>query len=167
MNTTNEPRALTLTESAAIIRRKLKAAFTGTKFSVRSSRYSMGCSISVSWTGGPRTADVDAIIGRFQGVDFDGSDDSTSYRGAMELDGELVTPAPCYVSSSRVELDFEANRAKARAMILDRCETSGGVMLGSGFAVDDMASAIVRDADCREASPLEAAFGRIILRRDK
>ena len=51
----------TCAETAKLIRQSLKEAFTGVKFSVRSSTYSGGASISVSWTDGPNAAQVESI----------------------------------------------------------------------------------------------------------
>lgn len=63
---------LTCAETAKLVRKALKEAFPGQKFSVRSSTYSMGASIRVGWTDGPQTADVDRVVGCFAGSGFDG-----------------------------------------------------------------------------------------------
>lgn len=63
---------LSCADTAKLVRKALKEAFPGQKFSVRSSTYSMGASINVSWTDGPQTADVDKVIGCFAGSGFDG-----------------------------------------------------------------------------------------------
>ncbi len=59
---------------------ELKRAFPGVKFSARTSRYSGGDSMTVRWTDGPTSKQVDEIVDRYQGCDFDGMTDSTSYR---------------------------------------------------------------------------------------
>ncbi len=63
---------LSVTETAKLIRKQLKAKFPETKFSVRSSSYSMGASINVSWTDGPRADEVDPMLAGFKGERFDG-----------------------------------------------------------------------------------------------
>lgn len=63
---------LSCSETAKLVRKALKEAFPGQKFSVRSSTYSMGASIRVGWTDGPQTADVDKVVGCFAGSGFDG-----------------------------------------------------------------------------------------------
>ena len=52
--------------AAVAIRAELKAAFPGVKFQVRSSSFSMGEDVRVSWLDGPRLSEVNAIIGRYQ-----------------------------------------------------------------------------------------------------
>lgn len=64
-----------LSETSALIRRRLKAAFPRVIFSVRSKRYSGGSSITVTWDDGPVDAAVQAIVGQYQGGRFDASID--------------------------------------------------------------------------------------------
>jgi hypothetical protein len=68
-----------LQAAAKNIRIELKNAFPGVKFSVKSSRFSMGDSIDVSWTDGPIAAQVDAIIGRYSAGSFNGMEDIYEY----------------------------------------------------------------------------------------
>lgn len=63
---------LSCVETAKLVRQALKKAFPGAKFSVRSHTYSGGASIDVSYTDGPTTKEVDAVIGKFGGGGFDG-----------------------------------------------------------------------------------------------
>ena len=63
---------LSCAETAKLIRRDLREAFPGVKFSVRSDTYSGGASIDIRWTDGPRTAKVEPITERYQGAGFDG-----------------------------------------------------------------------------------------------
>lgn len=64
--------------AAKNIKAELARAFPGVKFSVRSDSFSMGNSVDVSWTDGPTTAEVDAIIGKYEHSSFDGMTDSSS-----------------------------------------------------------------------------------------
>jgi hypothetical protein len=61
-----------VTETATIIRKRLKNVFPGVKFSVRSSKYSGGASINVSWTDGPSNKMVASIVDQYQSKGFDG-----------------------------------------------------------------------------------------------
>lgn len=70
---------LTCAETAKLVRKALKGSFPGVKFSVRSSTYSGGASITVSWTDGPTTTDVDKVVKIFSGADFDGMIDLKVY----------------------------------------------------------------------------------------
>ena len=61
------------------IRIELSAAFPGVKFSVRSSRFSGGDSIRVSWTDGPTDEQVSAIANKYAAGSFDGMTDCYNY----------------------------------------------------------------------------------------
>lgn len=56
---------------AKLIRGALKDRFPDTKFSVRTSRYSLGSSIDVFWVNGPATEKVQRIIEDYERVDYD------------------------------------------------------------------------------------------------
>lgn len=86
-NLTGEVVNLSPTETANEIRAALKAAFPGVRFGVRTSKYSGGSSIRVTYARGPASDKVSRIADRFQGRDFDGMTDSSSYRGSMLLVG--------------------------------------------------------------------------------
>ena len=74
-----EAEYLSCAETATLIRAQLKKHFPATKFSVRSSTYSMGASIRIRWTDGPTTKKVDEIVQVFGGADFDGMIDLKTY----------------------------------------------------------------------------------------
>jgi hypothetical protein len=46
------PRSIDLVETAKLVRKHLAATFPGQKFTVRTSRFSMGSSIDVGWVDG-------------------------------------------------------------------------------------------------------------------
>lgn len=73
-------------DTAKLIRKALGESFKGIKFSVKSSIYAGGSSINVKWIDGPNTAQVEAVIGIFNGSYFDGSIDYKGCRYAM-IDG--------------------------------------------------------------------------------
>lgn len=68
-----------LIAAAKNIRVELKRAFPAVRFLVRTSRFSMGDSITVTWTDGPTSSQVDAIIDRYSAGSFDGSQDVYTY----------------------------------------------------------------------------------------
>jgi hypothetical protein len=78
----NDKNSDALTVAAKNIRQELKAAFKGVKFSVRTSRFSMGDSISVSWKNGPKAEDVEEIADKYQKGRFDGMQDMYEYSNA-------------------------------------------------------------------------------------
>lgn len=65
-------RYVSCTETAKLIRAALKKAFPKTKFSVRSSQYAGGASITVGWTDGPTAKMVDSVTQVYAGGGFDG-----------------------------------------------------------------------------------------------
>lgn len=65
--------------AAKNIRKELKAAFPGTKFSVRSESFAGGNAVDVSWTDGPTSSQVDKIIGKYQYGNFNGMEDIYEY----------------------------------------------------------------------------------------
>tara|TARA_R110002020_G_scaffold155677_3_gene336893 strand:- start:2060 stop:2638 length:579 start_codon:yes stop_codon:yes gene_type:complete len=75
----SEPNRIPTTEVAKLIRLALKETFEGTKFSVKSHKYSMGSSIDIYWTDGPRSIEVKPIENFFRGAHFDGMIDLKSY----------------------------------------------------------------------------------------
>lgn len=93
-------RFLTCAETARLVRQALREAFPGFRFGVRSKTYAGGASINVEWVDGPATADVNAIVRRFEGAYFCGM---TDYKGQVynELDGEAVTFGADYIFTQR------------------------------------------------------------------
>jgi len=83
----NEKR-LTCAETAKLVRRDLKAAFPGVKFSVRSSTYAGGASIHVRWIDGPVVADVDEVVGKYAGATFNGMIDMKEYHPSTLIANE-------------------------------------------------------------------------------
>lgn len=74
------------TLAAANIRILLKEKFPGVKFSVKTSKFSGGDDINVSWTDGPAQKDVEAIADLFSAGSFDGMEDIYNYRRSVFTD---------------------------------------------------------------------------------
>lgn len=85
---------LSCAETAKLVRAALKESFPGIKFSVKSSVYSGGASINVSYENGPTTEQVKAVVGMFEGSYFDGMTDYKGYN---------------YYTMGGVEVSFGAN----------------------------------------------------------
>jgi hypothetical protein len=97
MTQTASPVYLSCADTAKLVRKALKREFPTTKFSVRSSTYSGGASISVKWLDGPTAEQAKAVAGAYAGATFDGMIDLKSYHtseltylDAPELDGQAV-----------------------------------------------------------------------------
>jgi len=85
----NELPRLSAADSSKLLKRALRAAFKGIKFSVRLSTGTGYGNVHVSWTEGPTGDEVRAISEPFRGEGFDGMTDSTTYRDAIvEIDGQ-------------------------------------------------------------------------------
>jgi hypothetical protein len=114
---TNSKKDISEAETATMIRRALKEAFPKFKFSVRTSKYSMGSCIYVYWTDGPNPAQVEAVTGRFSGSYFDGMID---YKGSVYhmIDGVSVSFAAdsihCNRSYSRPSIERAIDRVYAK-----------------------------------------------------
>ena len=78
-----------LTETAQIVRRCLKEAFPGVKFSVRGTR---GGSIRIGWADGPLLTAVEALVNRFQ--------DASMWK-RHEVDGKPVVFGADYIFCNR------------------------------------------------------------------
>ena len=106
---------LTCAETAKIVRQALKESFPDVKFSVRSSTYAGGASMSVRWTDGPNTAQVSAVARKFESSYFDASID---YKGSIYhmMDGEMVSFGADSIHCTRDDSDAAVERAIARMM---------------------------------------------------
>ena len=82
----------TCAETAKKVRKALKAAFPGTRFSVRSKTYSGGSSIRVEWIDGPRKGAVQKVAGHFASATFDAMTDCKEYK-SYEHEGQRYSGA--------------------------------------------------------------------------
>lgn len=92
---------ITPADTAKLIRSELKRTFPGVKFSVRTSTYSGGASIDVSWTDGPADSTVRGVTDRFRGADFDGQTDSMNYLTRTTQDGSSIRYGADFVFTHR------------------------------------------------------------------
>ncbi|KKB60809.1 hypothetical protein WM40_27045 [Robbsia andropogonis] len=89
---------LSCADTAKLVRASLKEAFPQCRFSVRSSTYAGGASISIRWTDGPNHTQVEFITGKFAGSYFDGSID---YKGSIF---HLLDGAPVHMGADSIHL---------------------------------------------------------------
>jgi len=91
METPEQTIYLSCAETAKLVRTALKEAFPNQKFSVKSSNYSGGASINVSWDDGVAQNKVNEVIKQFEGAGFDGMIDLKFYKDHWLLpNGEVV-----------------------------------------------------------------------------
>jgi hypothetical protein len=103
---------LSCADTAKLVRQALKESFPGVKFSVKSSVYSGGASISVRYEDGPAAKLVEAVTGAFNGSYFDGMID---YKGSVyaALDGNPVRFGADFIFVYRKASDAQVARAIA------------------------------------------------------
>lgn len=82
-------------ETAVFVRKALKSAFPGFKFSVRIDRYSGGSSIDIRWTDGPSTEEVDLVVKPFNCEHFDGMIDMRYHSSVWLLPDGTVKGRIC------------------------------------------------------------------------
>ncbi len=193
MVTATQTRHLTVAETAKLIRGQLKPRFPGVKFSVRSSSYSMGASIHISWTDGPRARVVDQVVKGFEGKSFDGMNDlathqdswllpdgtadlahrADSYGGSVPsydseapyLEAEKVSFGADYVFTNRHVSDFDKREAEAETYIRQHCRCDGEPP-NDRFGndwVNSLARRMVHDFE--EGETTEQTFERVIIDR--
>ena len=186
-----ETKYLTVAETAKLVRLELAKHFPSQKFSVRSSSYSGGASINISWTDGVRTAEVEPIVKGFEGASFDGMNDLKSYTdcwllpdGSAQLakrpesyggsipgyesssphpDAELVQFGANFVFCNRHVSDFDIKEAEALTLIRQRCHCEGEQPNDrfGGDWVTNLSRRVVQDKG--EAESMQAAFERVVL----
>lgn len=102
---------LSLTKTNKIIRNALKEAFPNFKgFSVRGKSYAGGASTTVYWTDGPRVADVEEIVKKFEGATFDPMQDLKEARHTT-FEGKTVSFGADYVFTFRKNTDQGIEKA--------------------------------------------------------
>lgn len=74
----------TVAQCAAAIRKDLKQAFPGIKFSVTSSSYSMGNSVSIRYVDGVLNNEVRDIVQKYQYGSFNGMEDIYEYTNSRD-----------------------------------------------------------------------------------
>lgn len=72
------------TETAAAMRRALKAAFPGVTFRLTCDRGTAWGWMSLSWTDGPTVNTVRTVLHPFQSAHFDGMDDSMHFHAGSQ-----------------------------------------------------------------------------------
>jgi hypothetical protein len=73
---------------AALLRKELRTAFPGVRFSVRCSTGTASAWINVTYDDGPTHQQVQAITGRFEGRSFNGQTDSYDDHGSLLVAGD-------------------------------------------------------------------------------
>jgi hypothetical protein len=129
--------------AAKMIRAELRAAFPGVTFRVRSDSFAGGNSVDVSWTDGPLTDAVNAIVKKYQYGNFNGMEDIYEYSNSRN-----DIPQAKYVQThramspetrERIRKDLEAQwgisfENEHSAEVWDRCGTYASTMIHREFS---------------------------------
>jgi hypothetical protein len=101
------------------IKKELQNAFPGVKFSVKSSSFAGGNSVDVHWENGPTSAEVDAIISKYEQGSFNGMTDCYEYDHSGYADAvEIWLGSTKYAHSHRkVSAEYVA---KIRELLIER-----------------------------------------------
>lgn len=102
---TRPVRHISCADTAKLVRAALKEAFPGQKFSVTSDTYSGGASIDIKWIDGPTANEVERVVNKFEGADFDGMQDLKTYHSST-LNGERVYFGADFIHTNR---DYSAD----------------------------------------------------------
>lgn len=117
---------LSCADTAKLVREVLKAKFPGTKFSVRSSNYAGGASISISYIDGPPSREVESACDHLRASDFNAMEDLKEYRGGTLLvegeEFEQIHYGADYISARREFTPAVEDEAKARIVTLAGAE---------------------------------------------
>ena len=95
------------TETAKKVRKELKKAFSTVKFSVKTSKYAGGSSMTVSWIDGPMKDEVENITNQFEGADFDGMTDMKNYK-SYEYEGNFYNGVDFIFTSREISAEHKA-----------------------------------------------------------
>jgi len=131
-------------ETAVLIRETLKdefkADYPNVKFSVRSSSYSGGSSINISYVDGPPESEVEAFSELYAGATFNGMIDLKEYKqSAKNADGTNVVYGPDFVFVRREMSPEAAVAAKSElAGYLGHPITDDHVFVETPHQMDDM-----------------------------
>ena len=91
---------LSCAETAKLVRAALRESFPGVRFSVRSSVYSGGASITINYVNGPTYDAVKNVAAMFEGAYFDGMTDYQGYN-YNSLDGVETSFGANYIFVNR------------------------------------------------------------------
>lgn len=146
---------LTCPQTAALIRAALTAAYPGTRFKVRSNRYTGGGSIRVTWTDGPSVAAVEPLLDRYRRSDFNlGNDDRTTYREPGLL---------AYPDQTVAEVQYGADFVTPHRMLSDDYHAQL-CAVAAGLLGEDADPDLYYGALNTPFGPFEGGNGRSLLR---
>lgn len=143
------------------IRTELKRNFPTTKFSVRYKSFSGGDEYCVSWTDGPTTKQVDAIVDKYQDMHPD-SYSCGDYWDCVPSNFNYLYGSVGYVMTSRTISEDARRKTRERFPDLTKdnmvqynygIEGANSYAYTYGRSVDDMINWLARSIDWQEVAP--------------
>lgn len=129
---------LSCADTAKLVRKKLREKFPGVKFSVRSSNYSGGASITVRWTDGPLDRDVQREVDVYAGAQFDGMIDLKTHRTHwIEPDGTA------YIARAQGSASYDEKIGDPRSGEARLCSFGADYILTSRDVSDEFKKSLV------------------------
>ena len=153
-------RRIDTAECSKMVRKALKNAFPGHKFSVKTDRYSGGSSVDVNWTDGPTLEEVQKVAKRFEGASFDGMVDLKSHHDSLlsNEDGsvERVSFGADYVICQRGMSD--GRRDEIAAELVEFHNGIADVYNWTPITLDD-ARSYAKGVPCNAVRPSDSSDG--------
>lgn len=146
---------LSTKETAVLLRQALKAAFKGTKFSVRMGTGTGSSWVSVNWTDGPTDLDVTSIVETYAGKNWNiNNDDSYTEKDSVLvcLDGKEL-PELVRFGIAGINTHRDMSDIAVEAITQDIKEALGGTeLLAKNLDFLEVNGAYIKDAyDVRNA----------------
>ena len=154
-------------ETAKLIRNVVSQKWPSVKFSVRSKIYSGGASITIYWTDGPSSEEVNAVAKLYEGAEFDAMVDLKSYKESILVgpDGmRKVHFGADYVFTSRSISNFEVLAMEAENLINAKCVVKDG-KFGCEW-IQHLATSMIHYLSFTRKDTMEKAFDRIVMRKE-
>lgn len=157
-------RYITTKETATLVRQALKAAFPGTKFSVRMGTGTGSSWLSVSWSDGPTDAQVTPLVDRYAGSVWNANNDDSYVQNPPTLmafaDSEL--PEEVHFVCSGINTHRSMSE-EAETVVIDRIKSA---LSGQDFLPENMEWLPVGDVYVREVRYVRDAIWQVFAGTD-
>jgi hypothetical protein len=157
-------RYLSTKETAVLVRQALKAAFPGTKFSVRMGTGTGSAWLSVSWTDGPLDADVTTLVDRYAGSvwNLNGDDSYVQNPNTLMLFEGQELPEEVHFVVSGINTHRNMSEDAEKAVTARLVEA----LNGREFNAENLSWLMVGDVWVREVGYVERAIWQVFAATD-
>lgn len=152
-------RYISTKDTAKMVRQALKAAFPGTKFSVRMGTGTGSAWLSVTWADGPTDSEVTPLVDRYSGSVWNANGDDSYVQNEntlMAFDGaELPEEVHFVVSGINTHREMSAD---AEAKVIENIKEA---LNGQDFLIENMDWLYVGEARIRNAYNVQNAIWQV------